>query len=53
MNNINKTKNALMISENLIKTKGFKDVIIFVNDKSINVIVKDEAGNQSAYLAEE
>ena len=42
INNINKIKNALMISENLIKTKGFKDVIIFVNDKSINAIVKDE-----------
>ena len=39
---INDTKNAIMISENLIKTKGFEDVIIFVNDKSISVIVKGE-----------
>lgn len=39
---INNTKNAIMISENLIKTKGFEDVIIFVNDKSINVILKGE-----------
>lgn len=38
--NINNVKNAIMISENLIKTKGFSDVIIFVNDKSINVIIQ-------------
>lgn len=40
INNINKIKNAIMISENLIKTKGFEECILFVNDKSINVIVK-------------
>ena len=40
---INKAKNAIMISENLIKTKGFKDVIIFLNDDSISVVInKDE-----------
>lgn len=39
---INNIKNAIMISENLIKTKGFEDVVIFVNDKSINVILKGE-----------
>lgn len=40
---INKEKNAIMISENLIKTKGFKDVIIFSNDDSISVVInKDE-----------
>ena len=38
--NINNRKNAVMISENLIKNKGFEDVIIFVNDKSINVVVR-------------
>lgn len=37
---INEEKNAIMIVENLIKTKGFEDLIIFVNDKSVNVIVK-------------
>lgn len=37
---INDLKNAIMISENLLKNKDFEDVIIFVNDKSINVIVK-------------
>lgn len=37
---INSTKNAIMICENLIKTKGFEDLIIFVNDYSISVVVK-------------
>ena len=37
---INATKNAIMITENLIKNKGFEDVIIFVNGESINVIIK-------------
>lgn len=38
--NINNTKNAIMISENLIKTKGIVDVIIFVNLDSISVVIK-------------
>lgn len=37
---INEQKNAIMITENLIKIKGFEDLIIFINDESINVIVK-------------
>ena len=37
---INETKNAIMITENLIKNKGFEDVIIFVNGESVNVIIK-------------
>ena len=39
---INEQKNAIMITENLLKTKGFEDLIIFINDKSINVIVKSK-----------
>lgn len=39
---INDEKNAIMISENLIKTKGFKDIIIFVNNGNVSVIVKAE-----------
>ena len=39
---INKTKNAIMISENLIKTKGVEDVVIFSNDDSISVIINKE-----------
>lgn len=37
---INEQQNAIMITENLIKTKGFEDLIIFINDTSINVIIK-------------
>lgn len=40
--NINNTKNSIMICENLIKTKGFKDVVIFVNGESVNIVVKSE-----------
>lgn len=38
--NINDTKNRIMICENLIKTKNVEDVLIFVNDQSISVIVR-------------
>lgn len=40
--NINKTKNAIMIAENLISAKGFKNVVIFVNDNSVSVIVGEK-----------
>ena len=43
---INNTQNSIMICENLIKTKGISDVDIFVNDKSINVIVKADTLEQ-------
>ena len=36
---INNTKNGIMICENLIKTKGFENSIIFVNGESISVII--------------
>ncbi len=39
---INQTKNAIMIAENLISTKGFENSVIFVNDTSVSVIVKAE-----------
>ena len=42
IDNINKTKNRIMICENLISTKGFNDVVIFVNDDSISVVVNKE-----------
>lgn len=43
---INNTQNSIMICENLIKTKGISDAVIFVNDKSINVIVKADTLEQ-------
>jgi len=39
---INETKNSIMICENLIKTKGFEEIVIFVNGDSISVVVGDE-----------
>lgn len=37
---INNEQNAIMIAENLIKTKGIEDLMIFINDSSVNVIIK-------------
>ena len=42
INNINNTKNAIMIAESLIIAKGFEDVVIFVNEGSVSVIIKAE-----------
>lgn len=42
INNINNTKNAIMISENLIMAKGFGDAVIFVNEGSVSVVIKSE-----------
>lgn len=36
---INNIKNSIMICENLLKTKGFEDSVIFVNDESISIII--------------
>lgn len=40
--NINKIRNALMIAENLISAKGFENVVIFVNENSVSVVVGDQ-----------
>ena len=42
INKINNTKNSIMIAENLIIAKGFKDVVIFVNEGSVSVVIKAE-----------
>lgn len=42
INNINNTKNAIMIAENLIIAKGYEDVVVFSNEGSVSVIVKIE-----------
>lgn len=44
--NINDLKNKIMICENLIKTKGITELVIFVNDKSINVITQNKEISQ-------
>ncbi len=40
--NITKTKNGIMIAENLIKNKGFTEVVILVNNNNASVIVKTQ-----------
>lgn len=42
INKINQIQNAIMITENLLTTKGFNENIIFVNDDSISVIIGKE-----------
>lgn len=42
---INDNKNAIMIIENLTKTKGFEDIVVFINGDSINAVVKAEKLN--------
>lgn len=42
INNINNTKNAIMIAENLIMAKGFEEVVIFVNEESVSVVIEAE-----------
>lgn len=40
INKIATQKNGILIAENLIKNKGFEDVVIFVNDESISIVIK-------------
>lgn len=46
ISNITNIKNGVMISENLIKNKGFEDVIILVNNDTASVVVKSYNLNQ-------
>ena len=39
---INNEKNAIMIAENLIKTKGFQDIVIFVNNGNVTGIAQKD-----------
>ena len=39
---LNREKNAIMICENLISTKGFSNCVIFVNVDSISVIIETQ-----------
>ena len=40
---INNIKNAIMISENLILTKGFENCLIFINEDSVNIVVHKDS----------
>ena len=46
ISNITNIKNGIMIAENLIKNKGFEDVVILVNNDTASVIVKSYNLNQ-------
>lgn len=46
ISNITNIKNGIMISENLIKNKGFENVVILINNEIANVIVKSSNLNQ-------
>lgn len=48
---INNTKNAIMICENLLSTKGFDNCVILVNDSSVNVVVKIDGGLNTESVA--
>ena len=39
---LNNEKNAIMIAENLIKTKGFQDIVIFVNNGNVTGVVQKD-----------
>ena len=39
---ITNIKSGILIAENLIKVKGFEDVVIFINDAKATVIVKSD-----------
>ena len=41
---INNTKNAIMICENLIHTKGFNECVIMINEPNVNIVVDIEGG---------
>lgn len=48
---INNTKNAIMICENLILTKGFNNCVIFENETSVNVVVNITGGLNTENVA--
>lgn len=48
---INNTKNAIMICENLILTKGFDNCVILINDNSVNIVVNIKDGLNTEAIA--
>ena len=51
---INDTKNSIMICENLIKTKGFTECLVYVNDESISVVIdKEDTAQIQSIIARE
>lgn len=52
INKIANYKNGILIAENLIKNKGFEDIVIFVNSDSISVIVKSNVSLTAEQVAQ-
>lgn len=48
---INNTKNAIMICENLLMTKGFENCVILVNEESVNAVVSIKDGLNTENVA--
>lgn len=49
---INDTKNAIAICENLLSTKGFTNSVIFINNDSVNVVVETDGGLSTDKVAQ-
>ena len=49
---IENQKNAILVSENLIKNKGFSDVVVFVNEESISVVIKSNVSLLKEQIAQ-
>lgn len=49
---INNSKNSIMICENLIMTKGFKNCVILINQDSVNIVVKIDGGLKPENVAQ-
>ena len=45
ISNISNIKNGIMISENLIKNKGFDEVVVLVNNGKVNVVLQNKKLN--------
>ena len=45
ISNISNIKNGIMISENLIKNKGFEEVVVLVNNGKVNVVLQNKKLN--------
>lgn len=50
--NINSKKGAIATIENLMKVKGFEDVVVLVNDKSVNIVVKSSKNLETSQVAQ-
>ena len=50
--NINNNQNSITTIENLLKGKGFQDVVVLLNDNSTNVIVKSDSELKKEQVAQ-